>query len=1592
MIVLYDKNKTSGFDRNDLVLQNVTKNVVAWEKNGQYKIDLVYAIDTDDMIWKSIVKGAIIKCPVAYQQDQLFRLNTPTKKFDSGCFSIEVTGLHISYDLSDNLLEDVRPTGLTGIEAGKYLLAKTQFSNPFTWIGDITDINTAYYIRQNVINSLIGSEDQDYVNRWGGELVRDNFNIGMMKQAGKNRGTVIKYSKNLLGFEQSADDTSLVTRAMPTISDDSSTSTSTDSMTPVIMIPEKYVDSPRINDYAHPYIKEIQVTLTDAQKSLSISEQYKIMRDYVNAQYAKNIDVPVYSYTVNFVNLAKTEEYEDYAILEEVHPYDFITVKALDIDVIAELVGYTYDSLVKNYEGITLGNIQNDILRSNKKSLFQLGKTNNQNIKILQAQMSDIPDNMRTIANNSTSGGNNLFDHAVNTDTNILEWTNSGASCVIDDSLHSTSKIWELPHGTSISKNSVILNPNNFNGQQMTLSLQAKYNGIIPNVYNNLQTTNVLLGSLDLSYKANLANNTNNWVVNDAQTGVISAEYIGVNAGDSFIVNNPNSYVFVLHGYDKRNNFIIDFTDKTIIPNGVIYMKVEIIKTGLTPESLLSFTIYLTQVQKINNFVTLYATGSDSDWGQQAQTFTLETGNTSDILTQVDFKSANNDATGTAYIGAFMINTGTVTSDFSQSSNDTVETLHAHQIVTDYISAKVADIDQLHAVIGTIDTFSSTYATIATLKSDYATITNLNANFATIDNLTANYATIANLTAVSGTIDNLSSTYATITNLNATNVTAQNLSANVAKVIDLTAGTLKAGSVNAGSIKAGSITADSAIIANGAITNAMIGKEAVGTSQIADGSVTDLKVIDLSANSITSGTIDATKITVTNLNCANLTVGTINGTQIAPGAVTATNLAKAVNDLITGANTTATTALNSANGKNKNYYGTTAPTGTFVIGDLWFDTSKGNRISQWNGTTWGLTQFGSLAISALDAGSITTGILNAANVTITNLSANSITGGSINAAVVSVTNLKADNITSGSLSADRLAAGTITGDKLVVDAITAREIAAKCITANELLANTITAGEIKAGTITATEIHAGTITANEIKANTITVDQLASSVGSGLDISSNTSITMRVTSTTYSAGIAGAINTASTDASNKASSAQSSAIASSKTYTDGQITVANNAINLKVSTTTYNAGLTSTLNTASSDASTKANNAQASAISSASGDATSKASGAVASAKTYTDGQITVTNKSIALKVSSTDYNGNNLVSMINQSASKISMSALNIDLSGYATFTNLKTAGSTTINGANIMTGSISATSINTTNLTAQKITTTGSSVYGIIGSWTSGSYTATGLKLCNTSNVDLFRVASGNIGTDGMPATFIDVNGALTIQSSIGTTNGASLMLFDQLNISTRKSGGIDALLMLDQESFSVAFNDYNTGIQQWSYILKADKAHIHGQGYIVHGAPNDGGSVFGVGQFDIVTGSNPWLRMYLGSDTSRQFGATVWASDISLKKDIHTSTVNATDRLNQINCSSFTWRCDDKYQALGVIAQDLQRVEDSWVIKLPQEDGTVQMQPNAGTLIPYLIKSNQELSEECRRLNSKILASESRISALESRASIV
>lgn len=85
--------------------------------------------------------------------------------------------------------------------------------------------------------------------------------------------------------------------------------------------------------------------------------------------------------------------------------------------------------------------------------------------------------------------------------------------------------------------------------------------------------------------------------------------------------------------------------------------------------------------------------------------------------------------------------------------------------------------------------------------------------------------------------------------------------------------------------------------------------------------------------------------------------------------------------------------------------------------------------------------------------------------------------------------------------------------------------------------------------------------------------------------------------------------------------------------------------------------------------------------------------------------QINLNAQGIASKVSSSDFNGTKITSLITQTSSAISALAQSLNLSGYVTFNSLTSSGTTVIDGARIQTGLISADRLNAQTIVSKLI-----------------------------------------------------------------------------------------------------------------------------------------------------------------------------------------------------------------------------------------------------------------------------------------------
>lgn len=102
----------------------------------------------------------------------------------------------------------------------------------------------------------------------------------------------------------------------------------------------------------------------------------------------------------------------------------------------------------------------------------------------------------------------------------------------------------------------------------------------------------------------------------------------------------------------------------------------------------------------------------------------------------------------------------------------------------------------------------------------------------------------------------------------------------------------------------------------------------------------------------------------------------------------------------------------------------------------------------------------------------------------------------------------------------------------------------------------------------------------------------------------------------------------------------------------------------------------------------------------------------------------------------------------------------------------------------------------------------------------------------------------------------------------------------------------------------------------------------------------------------------------------------------SDVRLKKNIRETKVNALDSINKMNFKEFNWRKNDKFEEVGLIAQELQEINENFVSE--KEDGLLIL--NEDSLRIYALKAIQELSTENQQLKSQLKEMNERLQKLE------
>lgn len=351
MIQLYSLTNNN-YEKNGDMTLFPTEATVHPILNGSWEAELTHPIDGEGR-WKYIVEEAVVKMP-SFNGDQLFRIKA-REKSDSG---ITATMEPIFMDAMDDcFLVDVRPTVKNGQQA---LDIMTTPNSKYSGQSDITKTATAYYQFKNLIEAINGDDENSFTNRWGGEILFDNFTIIINERIGGDYGVELRYGKNIPqdGMSEEVDTRDVVTRIYPkayngyTMTNNGYVDSLFISNYPTVRCAVFTFDDVKMRADAQEDDEENGVIICDTQEELDAA-----LANRCKTQYDAGIDKPKITISADMVLLQNTEQYKEYRILEEVSLGDTIHCRNnhLGITTDARVIELTYDSLRKKVQSVVIG-------------------------------------------------------------------------------------------------------------------------------------------------------------------------------------------------------------------------------------------------------------------------------------------------------------------------------------------------------------------------------------------------------------------------------------------------------------------------------------------------------------------------------------------------------------------------------------------------------------------------------------------------------------------------------------------------------------------------------------------------------------------------------------------------------------------------------------------------------------------------------------------------------------------------------------------------------------------------------------------------------------------------------------------------------------------------------------------------------------------------------------------------------------------------------------------------------------------------------------------------------------------------------------
>lgn len=503
MISVYDSTERL-FDHNGIKVLHPLKATIIKVDNGEYYAEL------EDVVanLEYYQAGGIIRLPTPWGK-QGFRIDDVRVRNNR----VEAKAWHLTYDAKNYIIKDAYAVDKNCNDALNHFNLSTDIPSPFVAISDIPTLRSTRIVRQTLFDAfeLLTSAD-----RYGGHWYRDNWNFGIYKTVGEDRGVVLNIGKNITDFQVTEKWEDVCTKILPVTTDGES----------AILLDEVYVElAEQIYDIPHTKIVSFENPF--------VVEDFETEADFLTAtknwlkgqaeEYLADNKLPKVNYAVE----AKIDNVSDIG--------DVINVKhpKCKINILTEVISVEYDAIRQRYNKIEFGNFKKELKNLSATITAEANKHTDEVIKekstLLKNELETATAQINNVLGNSyvlNEGNQILVVDALPKEVakNVLKISNGGIAFGRNGINGTFTSAWTLDGTLNMSNINVInLTASLIKGGTLRLGGVNDQNGTFE-LYDNANTRIAVMDKTGLTVYAT------------------NGDYVRLNAEEGFV------------GYDKAGN------------------------------------------------------------------------------------------------------------------------------------------------------------------------------------------------------------------------------------------------------------------------------------------------------------------------------------------------------------------------------------------------------------------------------------------------------------------------------------------------------------------------------------------------------------------------------------------------------------------------------------------------------------------------------------------------------------------------------------------------------------------------------------------------------------------------------------------------------------------------------------------------------------------------------------------------------------------------------------------------------------------------------------------------------------------------------